>query len=141
MISAILEHVAPGAMLDTSGDVVGAGVGLCGLKVHVTGSSWRVEGVEGVHACDLSSVSGHATSSLAGLDVSPDHWSHVALVIHEAGIEVGCVVRVVRDDVGRPSRERVLQEMEHRKELARWHTAKDSQSSKCIASVTHMLDV
>ena len=47
--------------------------------------------------------------------------THISLVIHEACIEVGCLVRIWRYNMRRSTRERILQEMEHGEELARWH--------------------
>jgi hypothetical protein len=76
--------------------IVGAsvtyGVG-CG-KVHVIGPRRTVKGVEWMHSLHFSSVCVHSAGSLAGLDVTPDHRSHVSLVVHKAGIEVGRFVRV-----------------------------------------------
>lgn len=40
----------PRAVLDVGRDVVGSGVGVGDIDVHVVGTSWRVEWVEGVHA-------------------------------------------------------------------------------------------
>ena len=74
-----------------------------------------------MHGLDFSSVGFHAASSLTRLDISPDHWGHVALVVHEAGVEVRCLVWVWRHNVRRSTREGVFQEVKHCEELAWWH--------------------
>ena len=71
--------------------------------------------------CDFSGIRIHATSGLARLDVAPDHGCHVALVVHETGVEVGSLIRIRRDDVGAAAREGIFQEMEHAEEFARRH--------------------
>lgn len=63
----------------------------------------------------------HAAGSLTRLDVAPNHWSHITLVIHETSVKVRYLVWVGAGDVGGPTRERVLQEVEHGEELARWN--------------------
>ena len=70
---------------------------------------------------DLSSVRIHTTSCLSGLDVAPDHWCHVAFVVHEASVEVWSFIRVRRDNVRAAARERIFQEVEHAEELALRH--------------------
>lgn len=66
-------------MLDASGDVVGASVSVGGGEVHVKGARRAVEGVEWVHACDLTGVRIHAPCGLTGLDVTPDCTKSVLL--------------------------------------------------------------
>jgi hypothetical protein len=58
-------------VLDASSDVVRAGVGVGGGKIHVKGASRAVESVEWVHACDLTGVRIHTSCSLTRLDVAP----------------------------------------------------------------------
>jgi hypothetical protein len=84
-------------------------------------SSRRVVGEERVHRSDFTSIGVHTASSLARLDVAPDHRCHVSLVVHEASVKVGSIVWRGRDDVGEASGEWILQEMELRDELAWWH--------------------
>jgi len=129
-----LNRHRPRAMLNASSDVVRAGVGVGRSEVHVKGTSRAVEGVERVHSCDLTSVRVHAPCGLTGLDVSPDctksamltdccrgwpltHGSHVSLVIHEASIEVRCVVARWAGDESASTAKRILEEVEHGEEL------------------------
>lgn len=133
-----LDGDGPRADLDAGGQVVLASVGLGGGEVHVAGASRRVVLVEGVEALELAGVGVHAAGCLAGLDVSPDHGGHVTLVVpgkvlgggkggderehlHEASVKVWCLVWVGADNVGRATREWVLEEVEHGEELAGWH--------------------
>ena len=114
--SALLDGHAPRTVLDTSSDVTGKGI-LChishcrgrewfntyrvgGGKIHVVGTSRAVEGVEWVHSLDLSCVCIHTTGGLTGLDVAPNHGSHIPLVVHETSIKVWSIVGIGRDDVG-----------------------------------------
>jgi hypothetical protein len=99
----------------------GATYSIGGLEIHVVGTSGAVERVEGVHRLHLTSVSIHAARRLARLDVAPYHGCHVALVVHEASIEVWSIIGVGRGDVSRTTREWILQEMEHSEEVAWWH--------------------
>lgn len=108
-------------MLDTGCDVTRERVGVGSLKIHIFGTGWAVVRVEGVHSLHLTSVGVHTAGSLTGLDVTPDHRSHVALVVHETGVEVGGLVRVWRHNVRGTTREGILEEVEHGEELARWH--------------------
>lgn len=71
-----------------------------------------------MHACDFPCIRVHATGGFARLDVRPNHGTHVALIVHEASIEVGSVVRVRGYDVGAAPRERIFQEVEHAEEFA-----------------------
>lgn len=86
-------------MLDARRKVVWTSVRLSGGQVEVLRAGVGVVIEVRVHARHFSCVRAHAASSLAGLDVSPDHGGHVALVVHEAGVEVGCVVWVCGCDV------------------------------------------
>jgi len=100
-------------VLDSSGDMVGAAVGLGILEIEVFGSGTGVKAEESTKKIrtstmnrlqvfdhsrmlvgDLASVRVHATSGLTGLDVAPDHRSHIALVIHEASIKVRSLIWV-----------------------------------------------
>lgn len=87
------------------------------------------------HVFDFTSVGVHATGSLSGLDVSPNHRDHVSLIVHlsmlvlvesmrserthETTIEVGSVIRVSTLDVSETTREGILEEVEHGEELSR----------------------
>ena len=62
---------------------------------------------------DLSSIRIHTTSCFLRLDVAPDHGCHVALVVHEASVEVWSFIWVRRGDVRAAAREGVLQEVKH----------------------------
>jgi hypothetical protein len=55
---------------------------------------------------------------LTRFDVSPNHWCHVTLVVHEASVEVWSFIWVGRYDVSLATREGILQEMEHGEELS-----------------------
>ena len=70
---------------------------------------------------DFAGIGVHAAGCLARFDVAPDHGSHVALVVHESGVEVGCFVGVGGYNVRATSGEGVLQEMEHGEEFALRH--------------------
>lgn len=74
-----------------------------------------------MHRLDFTSVGIHATRCLARFDVAPYHGCHIALVVHEAGVEVGSFVRVWGHDVRASAREGVFEEVEHGEELARRH--------------------
>lgn len=115
----LIEGLGPAAVLDTRGQVTGKGVLVGGWQVQIPGAGRGVAREERVHIGDLSGVRVHAASGLARLDVTPDHGNHVALIVHEAGVEVGGVVRVGRGDVGGSTREGILEEVEHGEELAR----------------------
>lgn len=108
----------PGTDLDVGGDVVWTGVGIGGFEVHVAGTSWRVVGEEWVLVGNLTCVGVHAAGSLTRLDVSPDHGCHITAVVHEASVEVWCLIWVGADDVSKSTREWVLQEVEHAEEFA-----------------------
>ena len=129
-----LNRHRPRAMLNASSDVVGAGVGVGGGEVHVKGTSRAVVGIEWVHACDFTGVGVHAPCGFTRLDVSPDctksatlttycrgrrptHGCHVSLVVHEASIEVRCVVARWAGDESASTAERILEEVEHGEEL------------------------
>lgn len=116
-----LELTAPAAVGNVRRQVVGTGVGVGGVEVHVLSRSRAVVREERVHALHLSGVRVHATGRLTRLDIAPDHGGHVAAVVHETRIEIGRVVWVGRHNVSRAARERVLEEVEHGKELARRH--------------------
>lgn len=92
-------------MLDVSAEVERASVGIRGSKVQVEGTGRRVVGEVRVHSSDFTGVGSHAASSLTRLDVTPDHRSHITLVVHETGIEVGSLVWVGRLDVDPATRE------------------------------------
>ena len=95
-----------------------------------------------VHAGYFACVGAHAAGGLARFDVAPDHGSHVALIVHEAGVEVGGIVGVGGLDVGEAAGEWIFlgmllgdllerlmhwegkmayQEVEHGEEFARGH--------------------
>ena len=96
-----------------------------------------------MHAGHFARVGVHASGGFARLDVSPDHWGHVAFVVHKTGIEVGGFVGIGGLDVGEASGEGVFlcfllvvgddrgkrrrgargtdEEVEHGEELARGH--------------------
>lgn len=74
-----LDGHRPRTVLDTGGDVVGAGVGVGGGEVHVEGAGRAVVGVEGVHASDFTGVGVHASGGLTRLDVTPDFGKSVLL--------------------------------------------------------------
>lgn len=95
-------------MLNARREVVWTSVrlGICQVEVLRAGVGVVVE--LRVHSGHFSCIRAHAASSLAGLDVSPDHGGHVALVVHEAGVEVGCVVWVCGCDVRRAAGEGVF---------------------------------
>jgi hypothetical protein len=75
-----LNRHRPRAMLNASGDVVGASIGVGGGEVHVKSTSWAVEGVERVHACDLASIGIHAPCGFTRLDVAPDCTKSAKLI-------------------------------------------------------------
>ena len=78
---------------------------------------------------DLSSISVHTTSSLTGPDVTLDRWCYVALVVHEARVEVRSFIWVWRNNMGATTRERIFQEMEHGEEFAFGHEQVVSEES------------
>lgn len=92
-------------MLDTSGMVVGTGVGFGSRQVKVKCASWGIVLEVRVHASHLASIRTHTTRRLPGLDVAPYHGSHVTLVVHESSIKVWSVIRVCGLDVGESTRE------------------------------------
>lgn len=102
----------PRTDLDIGRDVVWAGIRVGGLEIQVLAASWRVVRVEGVHVDDLTSVCVHAAGSLTRLDVSPDHWCHVAAVVHEASVKVWSFIWVGAGDVGKATREWILLQTE-----------------------------
>ena len=55
---------------------------------------------------------------LTRFDVSPNHWRHVALVVHEASVEVGSFIWIWRHNVSFTTREGILKEVKHGKELS-----------------------
>ena len=68
-------------MLDASGDVVGASIGVRRGEVHVKGTGRAVVGIEWVHARDLTRVRIHAPCRLTRLDVTPNYNKLVVLMI------------------------------------------------------------
>ena len=92
-------------MLDTSGMVVGSGVGFGSRQVKVKCASWRIVLEVRMHASHFASVRTHTTRRLSRLDVAPNHRSHVTLVVHESSIKVWSVIRVCGLDVGESTRE------------------------------------
>ena len=70
---------------------------------------------------NFSSKCIHAESSLPRLDISPDLGCHIALIVHEASIEIRSLIRIWPDDVRAAAREWVFQEMGHREEFAMRH--------------------
>lgn len=120
-LGARLELGGPRSVLEVGGNVARKSVGIGGGNVQVHGAGGRVECEVGVHSGDLTGVGLHAAGSLARLDVTPDHGSHVALVVHEASVEVRSLVRVGGGDVGVSTGEGVFQEVEHGEELSRGH--------------------
>lgn len=98
-----------------------------------------------MHAGDFACIRVHSTRRLTGLDVSPDHWTHVALIVHEARIEIRGIVGIGRCDVGAAAREGVLQEMEHGEEFTWRHqhmVAKEPANNqhrqgKLVLLITH----
>lgn len=91
---------APASVLQSRAEVARQRVGLGGLEVHVVGAGGRVVGEERVVRLDLTGIGVHAAGRLSRFDVTPHHGSHVALVVHEARVKVGCRVGVGRLDVG-----------------------------------------
>lgn len=84
------------------------GVSFSILEIEIRRARGRVVRKMRVHAGDLSGVRAHAPRALARLDIAPDHGGHVALVAHEAGVEVGGFVRIGGFDVCRAAREGVF---------------------------------
>lgn len=112
-----VEH-APAAVLQAGAQVPGERVAVRRLEVHVVGARARVVLEERVHRLHLARVRVHAARRLPRLDVAPNHGRHVPLVVHEARVEVGRLVRIRRLDVYEAARERILQEMEHGEEIS-----------------------
>ncbi|KAH0356808.1 alcohol oxidase p68, partial [Aureobasidium melanogenum] len=108
-------------MLNTRSDVVFSRISLGRCQIHVHGACRTVVGVEGMHGSYFAGISVHASSGLAGLDVTPDHGCHVAFVVHEASVKVGGVVGGGRGYVGEASAEGVLEEVEHGEKLSGGH--------------------
>jgi hypothetical protein len=75
--------------------------GVSGSQVHIISPGRAVERVERMHGLHLTRVCVHSPGSLTRLDVSPNHGSHVPLVVHETSVEIGRLVWVWRDDVSR----------------------------------------
>lgn len=69
------------------------------------------------HGLHLSRVCIHSPCRLPGFNVTPHHWYHVPLIVHEATVEVWAVVWVSALDMSAASRERIFQEMEHGEEF------------------------
>lgn len=92
-------------MLDTSREMVRASVCLRGLEVKILRSCLRIERKVRVHICHLASIRRHSSSGFSGLDVSPDHRCHVALVVHEACVKVWILIGVGRLYVSKTTRE------------------------------------
>lgn len=109
---------APAAVLDARRDVARQRVSVGVLEIEVIRTRLGVVVEKGVHGLHLACVGVHASRRLAGLDVAPDHGHHVALVVHEAGVEVGHRVRVGRGDVRPAAREGVLEKVEHGEEVS-----------------------
>ena len=63
----------------------------------------------------------YSDGRLTGFDITPNHWCHVTLVVHETSIEVWSFVWVRRYNVRLATGEWILQEMEHREELSGRH--------------------
>jgi hypothetical protein len=63
---------------------------------------------------------GEKNAVLTRFDVAPDHWCHVTLIVHEAGIEVWSFIWIRRHDVGLPTREWIFKEVKHSEKLSGW---------------------
>src|SRR5687767_14734875 len=98
-------------MLQTGTEVSWKGVRLCGCKVHVISTPWRIKSEPRVHCLHFTGVRIHTSSRLATLDIAPNHGCHVSFVIHEASIKVGAFVWISRSNVSRATAEGVLQEI------------------------------
>ena len=70
-----------------------------------------------MHVGHLAGIGIHTAGCLAGFDVAPDHGRHVALVVHETGVEVGGFIGVSGGDVCGAAGEGVFEEVEHREEV------------------------
>ena len=146
----------PATVLDASRKVVRTAVGLgilqieilcCGGRVicveatdvvHINQGPtefWEGRGYSQVRGSHLSSIGVHAARGLARLDIAPYHRSHVTLIVHEASIEVWCVVRVRRHDVGLAAGEGVFQEMEHAEEFALRHEHVIAEETDMILAI------
>lgn len=88
--------------------VIRPGIGVGSGKVKVKCASGRVVLEVRVHASHLSSIRIHTAGRLSGLDVPPNHGGHVALVVHETGIEVRVLIRVWGLDMGKSTREGIF---------------------------------
>lgn len=118
--SAFQRHT-PTSMLDARSDVVFSRISFGRCQIHIHSACGTVVGVEWMHGSYFAGVGVHASSGLAGLDVTPDHGCHVAFVVHEASVEVGGVVGRGRGYVREASAEGVLEEVEHGEKLSGRH--------------------
>lgn len=109
----------PATMLQTSAQIAREGITLRRLEIHVVGTGRRVVVEERVHGLNLTGVGVHTACRLSRLDVTPDHRCHVTFIVHEARVEIRGRIGVSRFNVRESSRERVLQEVEHSKEVSR----------------------
>jgi hypothetical protein len=107
--------------LNVGSDVVWSTIGVAGGKIHVLGTCFRAIAKVRMHGCDLASICVHTSCRLAGLDVTPHHRSHVALVVHKASVEVRGIIRVGRVDMSETTGKGILQEVEHGEEFPRRH--------------------
>jgi hypothetical protein len=133
--AALLHRHRPASVLDTRSDVTGQGIRVGSREVQVLGARGAVVRVEGVHGLDFAGIGVHTAGCFTGLDVAPDHGCHIALVVHEAGVEVGGFVWVGRYDVRGAAGEGILEEMKHCEELARRHNhvvAKPSSNDRVM---------
>lgn len=82
---------------------------------------WRVICEERVVGGQLASVGVHPARPLSRLDVAPDQWGHVSLVVHKVGVKIRDLVRIGGRDVSGATRKGVLEEMELTKIFSRWN--------------------
>jgi hypothetical protein len=129
----------PATMTNARAEVTRQGIGVGRGKVHVPGSSGAIVAEERMHGGHLARIGIHAARRLARLDVAPHHGRHVALVVHEARVEVGHLVRVGRLDVREAAAEGVLEEVEHCEEVARRHQHVVAEPARDDRVVHHRL--
>jgi hypothetical protein len=80
--------------------------------------------------------------ALTGLDVSPYHWRHVTLIIHEASIEIWCFIWVWRNNVSLATGEWILEEMKHGEEFSGGHQhVVTKPTKKYVNSIPHTVEV
>jgi len=120
-LSPFTQRHTPTPMLNPRRNIPRQRIRIRSRQIHIQRPRRTIKRIKRMHGLDFSGIRFHAPSCLSGFDVAPYHGRHVALVVHEAGVEVRGVVGVGGHDVRGAAGEGVFEEVEHGEEFAGGH--------------------